>query len=477
MKFIKKHEKTLFFLLLLFAVIRLISLYTYPLLDTTEARYGEMARIMVETQNWLTPQFDYDVPFWGKPPLFVWISAVGIELFGVNEFSVRAPHWLAGILSISLTAFMAHRAGFSWVTTALVLITCGLFMIGSGAVMADMVLALSMTITLVGFYYCWLNLNKQGLYWGYCFFIGLAIGLLAKGPLIFLLTGLVIFPWLIIQHGFWGALITIKLRFPVVTGTLLMLLISIPWYIMAEKATPGFLDYFIVGEHFKRFLINGWEGDLYGNAHDEPRGKIWLFWLQSAAPWSLVLPLLMWKRANKIRDFSSTHTGLFSFLVLWLISPMLLFTFAGNILPTYVLPGLPAVSILIAGLVTETDRKWIVSIASIAPTLLVIAIFYINYWASDKRCDKVMFEKITDDNPVFYVYERPFSGQFYSKGQAKIISSPEQLKGTPQFHLIGYQHNIDAVINGQNIKCENKYSARSNRTLHSCRHLGEDKSI
>ena len=49
-------------------LLRLLTLNTYPLMDTTEARYGEMARLMVETGNWLTPLFDYGVPFWGKPP-------------------------------------------------------------------------------------------------------------------------------------------------------------------------------------------------------------------------------------------------------------------------------------------------------------------------------------------------------------------------------------------------------------------------
>ncbi|EGU44805.1 hypothetical protein VIOR3934_13577, partial [Vibrio orientalis CIP 102891 = ATCC 33934] len=64
------------------------------------ARYGEMARLMVETGNWVTPQFDYGVPFWDKPPLFTWMSAYGIEAFGISEFAVRVPHWLAGVLVI-----------------------------------------------------------------------------------------------------------------------------------------------------------------------------------------------------------------------------------------------------------------------------------------------------------------------------------------------------------------------------------------
>lgn len=96
-------NKTHLWLLLAFALLlRLISLAAYPLMDTTEARYGEMARLMVETGNWLTPQFDYGVPFWGKPPLFTWMSAYGIELFGLNEFAVRAPHWLAALRRLFL---------------------------------------------------------------------------------------------------------------------------------------------------------------------------------------------------------------------------------------------------------------------------------------------------------------------------------------------------------------------------------------
>ena len=93
-------RKTLFWTLTAVLSIRLLSLSSYPLMDTTEARYGEMARLMFETGNWITPQFDYGVPFWGKPPLFTWMSAAGVTLFGINEFALRFPHWLAGVFVI-----------------------------------------------------------------------------------------------------------------------------------------------------------------------------------------------------------------------------------------------------------------------------------------------------------------------------------------------------------------------------------------
>ncbi|GAL15528.1 hypothetical protein JCM19233_6550 [Vibrio astriarenae] len=179
---------------------------------------------------------------------------------------------------------------------------------------------------------------------GYVAFVGMAVGLLAKGPIAIVLTGLAVMPWMILQHGFMGAFAQLWRRFPIIGGSILMLAIALPWYAMAEIATPGFIDYFIVGEHFKRFLVSGWEGDLYGSAHDEPRGMIWLFWLQSALPWSIVLPVIAWKRRKIWQQENREKKALLSFLVFWLLSPMLLFTMAGNILPAYVLPGIPALA-------------------------------------------------------------------------------------------------------------------------------------
>ena len=66
-----------------------------------------------------------------------------------------------------------------------------------------------------------------------------------------------------------------------------MLALALPWYVMAEIRTPGFLQYFIVGEHFLRFVDPGWQGDLYGTAHKRPYGGIWLDWLLATMPWGL----------------------------------------------------------------------------------------------------------------------------------------------------------------------------------------------
>nr|WP_228481149.1 glycosyltransferase family 39 protein [Vibrio fluminensis] len=447
-------------------MIRLISLGAYPLMDTTEARYGEMARIMTETGNWLTPQFDYGVPFWGKPPLFTWMSAGGIEAFGINEFAVRFPHWLAGIVIIVLMASFARKLEFSGLLTSVVLATCGIFAISAGAVMTDMALTLGLALAMVGFYRCWQGTRL----WGYVAFVGLAIGLLAKGPLVIVLMGLAVVPWLIIQHGVVGGIKALWQRFPLVSGSCLMLLIALPWYVMAEQATPGFIDYFIVGEHFKRFLVSGWEGDLYGSAHDEPRGMIWLFWLYSAAPWSIVLPVLLWKKRKLVSSERFKQTGILSFLLCWMLSPMVLFTLSGNILPAYVLPGVPALAVLIAVLLSDIDYdpKWFKVTAGIIPVLLVIAVIVTNLGVGNKKSDKIIFDKADPSLPTFYVGKRPFSGQFYSHGKALKLSENVEPLTMPRFQLIGKKKQVAELVEKQALSCVVEYTAKSKRTLYRC---------
>ena len=88
-----KSERTLWFILSSILLLRLLGLGVYPLMDTSEARYAEMARKMVELSDWVTPMFDYGVPFWGKPPLSFWTQAASMTVFGTNEFAARFPAW------------------------------------------------------------------------------------------------------------------------------------------------------------------------------------------------------------------------------------------------------------------------------------------------------------------------------------------------------------------------------------------------
>ena len=90
--------------------IRLLAMDWMPLRDTTEARYGEVALLMFTTNDWITPWFAPDVPFWGKPPLSFWAQALSFKLFGVSEFAARLPALLVTLATVWLTWCMARTA-------------------------------------------------------------------------------------------------------------------------------------------------------------------------------------------------------------------------------------------------------------------------------------------------------------------------------------------------------------------------------
>ena len=204
---------------------------------------------------------------------------------------------------------------------------------------------------------------------------------------------------------------------------------------MAEKATPGFIDYFIIGEHWSRFVESGWEGDRYGDAHDEPRGIIWLYWVAVAFPWSFLLIHALFKRKWRecsVVDRPGSKKQLTTFLICWLISPMVLFTFAGNILPIYVLPGIPAMGLLLALWINEFSLKHLLT-GSFTPLLLVMILVFSESTFRD-RSDKWLLSEIDKDVPIYYLGKRSFSGRFYSQGQARLL----RFKGvsTSNYYLV-----------------------------------------
>ncbi len=422
--------------------IRLTTLGMYPLGDTTEARYGEIARKMVETGNWITPQFDYGVPFWGKPPLSTWTRAASFELFGVSEFSARLPSIFVSLAIVALMFYLGRQQRgrtVAWIASAM-LSTSVLFFILSGAVLMDPLMTVGTTLSMVAF---WQAMKDRGRHWGYLLFVGLAIGLMSKGPVAGVLTTIPIVIWLTLtgnwRHG-WS-------RIPLFVGTLLMLAISLPWYLLAEYTTPGFLDYFIVGEHWKRFTEPGWQGDLYGSAHTSARGAIWVEWLVAAFPVSLILIgaffTLLWKKKSATIWILREDWTLY--LILWAISPMLFFTFSGNILATYVLPGLPAAALLAAGLwqtspeaASQDKGKGRKSIAILAmagvlfPLFYLLVIFVHMPKVAEQNSEKYLVQSYQQLDPrgqarLIYLYKRPFSAEYYSKGKAEVISHPRDM--------------------------------------------------
>ena len=198
--------------------VRLLTLGAYPLMDSTESRYAEISRKMLETGDWLMPQFDYGVPFWGKPPLSTWLSAASMAVFGVNEFAARLPSLLlcvgCGALVYALAAHRGNRDQAVW-TLALFAAT-GMIFVAAGGVMTDPALVLGTTLSMAGF---WIAVNgpETSRRRAACaFFAGLVVGLLAKGPLALVLVAVPIGGTTLLTRS-WHA---VWRKLPWVTGSL-----------------------------------------------------------------------------------------------------------------------------------------------------------------------------------------------------------------------------------------------------------------
>lgn len=448
---LKRVEPWLWALLAILAT-RLIGMALFPLVDTTEPRYAEIARLMAETGDWITPWFSPGVPFWGKPPLSFWLQALSILTFGLSEFALRLPAWLANLGLVYLIWRFARELYGEQVArwTAIIFASMSLTFISAGTVMTDPFLTLGTTLSLVSFGMV-ANGRERG--WRWLFFLGLVIGLLAKGPLTLVLTGLPIGLWLIMARDRFRLLGA----FPWFRGTLLTLALVLPWYIAAELKTPGFIDYFIIGEHFKRFLDPGWAGDLYGTAHLQPKGMIWMFWIWASFPWGIVglmvAAWLLFRRDGRARLAIGVTGANAQFVLMAALAPMLFFTMASNTLWTYVLPALPFSALVLARLLLSLNLSWrgfrrmAVSAAVCVPVLTTGFVFYAMHDTRQLKTEQSIVDDYVDnrqpgDSHLLYLDDLPFSAQYYSQGQARQITM-EQLGVMRQNHR--YQRYFLAV--------------------------------
>lgn len=437
-------------------LLPLISMMIVPFYDTSEPRYAEIARIMAQSGDWITPWFNPDLPFWGKPPLAFWLQALSMKAFGFTEFAARFPSWLCLLLSncillAGLRSLLGLRVAL---LAAIVYSTCTLVYISSGAVLTDPFLALGTTLSLISFArvmqdhtlsvivtgdrrqeFASTSRASGSWWWQYGFFVGLAIGLLAKGPLAAVVTIAPIVVWYALNRK----TTSIMTALPWITGMILVAALSVPWYVLAEMKTPGFLDYFIVGEHVRRFLDPGWSGDLYGTAHRSAHGTIWIYWLQASFPWGVLVLAAMAGSLRSVRIRlaikASCNHPFFSY---WLASALftpLFFTFSANILWTYLLPSLAGFSVLVAIFINQLDQQFslskrlLLAIAGIVPVAALVLSGVVWISPNLKNTERGLVQYVVQQGepaiPLRYYSKPPFSAQFYSAGQAREIKQSE----------------------------------------------------
>ncbi|MGK7897291.1 MAG: ArnT family glycosyltransferase [Xenococcus sp. (in: cyanobacteria)] len=354
------------------------------LVDETEPLFAEAARQMTVTGNWITPYFNEATRF-DKPPLVYWLMAVGYQLMGVNEWAVRLPSAISAISLMILGFYTLRRFAFvnkdfsqvqklqqSWL---LAIFGVSLMALNLQTILwartgvSDMLLSGCMGNALFCFFIGYSSRKSKQLVgakghsplqgksfiskelrlpnlWYLAFYVLIALAVLTKGPVGIVLPGLIIFCFLL----YVGQLKTVMQEMNLLLGTIIFLVISVPWYILVFLENGQvYLDSFFGKHNFQRFtdVVNG---------HDAP----WYFYifvvLGFFAPWSVYLPwaihrLSWWRRTWWLRQPRHNHLGIFAFF--WVSCIFLFFSISVTKLPSYVLPLIPAASILVAMLWSE----------------------------------------------------------------------------------------------------------------------------
>src|SRR5882724_10721606 len=198
----------------------------------------------------------------------------------------------------------------------------------------DMPLAAFFTLGMLA-WITWRETEQKRWLAAFYFFIGIAT--LGKGPVAPGLAGLII-----ILFVAWKREWKLILRTLWVPGILVFMATALPWYVLVQMRNPQFFSEFILRQNFARFGTN-----LY--QHHKP---IWFYipmLLGSLLPWSVLAVcgfISSLRKRGELLEGESLDWN--RFLVLWATVPIIFFTLAKSKLPGYILPAIPAWTILTA---------------------------------------------------------------------------------------------------------------------------------
>ncbi len=178
------------------------------LFDWDEINFAECAREMIITGDYSKVQLNFQ-PFWEKPPLFIWLQAICMNIFGVTEFAARLPNAICGILTLNILYFIGKKIYNQRFALLWVLVYAGTFL-SHFYFKTGIIDPWFNLFIFLGIYYAILHTNNP--VGGFAYksavlagvFIGLAI--LTKGP-----AGLLIF-------GLTAGVYWVKKRFAPVTS-------------------------------------------------------------------------------------------------------------------------------------------------------------------------------------------------------------------------------------------------------------------
>lgn len=354
--------RSLFALLLAFAVLWMGSLGYRKLVTPDEGRYAEISREMALSGDWVTPRLN-GIKYFEKPPLQYWATAAAFKVFGETEFAARLWTGLAGLLAVLATGFAGRRL-FGGEAGLLAAAICGssvLFVFMGHFNALDMGLAGCLQLMLCTFLLAQQGSPQEGRRWMLAAWAALALAVLAKGLVALVLTGATLVLYSLAMRDFspWRRLDPLR-------GVLVFLAIAAPWFVAVSAANPEFARFFFIHEHFERFLTK-----THGRV--EPA---WYFLPVLAIgflPWT-TLALHAVPATWRIEGAGFKPRR---FLLLWCLVTLGFFSASGSKLPSYILPILPALALLAGDALPRLSTRVVLAhlglIAALASAALILA--------------------------------------------------------------------------------------------------------
>jgi len=346
----------------------------FGLVGADEPRYAQVAREMLERHDWVTPTLGHQ-PWLEKPALLYWEEIIAFRIFGVSDWAARVPSALSALLMIvAIYLFLRRFRPGSELDGALMTASCVAVIGFARAAATDMPLTANFTIALLA-WYAWYESQERR--WLVATFAFLGLATLAKGPVAVAFFALIVVAfagmrrdWRLIAHTLW------------LPGIATYCAVTLPWFVAVQLHNPEFFRIFILEHNLARFGTN-----LY--RHQQP---FWYFLpvaLIGLLPWAIFTIAAV---AETIRGWKAEGRKIFDgedaldvFLLLWLVLPIVLFSFSQSKLPGYIVPALPAGPILVASFVrrrissNQTIGRAAVLLHALFAGILVMPCFLITY--------------------------------------------------------------------------------------------------